>query len=271
MSSHLVSITANVRRMFSVLAMVLLSTLTSQAPAQSMWGFQPKEMALAQRSPVDVKGNLGGMPVRISKEVARFAEYDGEPTWAPRPPGPPPQRTYESRLKSFGFDLRFPDMATMADPGSREDRQTAGASRRWFSVRLTSGEIYPGDGFLDRRTHTTLVKQGAHWFTQYEEVASPHPALAAYGVIGMDPKTNTPYRTNQFARDVFISRDETGKVRAYIDCKNTRHSLCEHDWSLEQLGINAQVTVIYRRELLEHWEQIQQEVAKKITSFRSEN
>ena len=48
--------------------------------------------------------------VRIPRHYAEYVEYDGDPGFGEKRKGPVPERTFESKLSSFGMDVRFPDM-----------------------------------------------------------------------------------------------------------------------------------------------------------------
>jgi hypothetical protein len=136
-----------------------------------IWGFEPSEMAAAYRSPTDVVGDLGGMPVKISRHVAEYVEYDGDPGFSGPPRhGPPPERTYASRLKSFGFDVRFPDMAMLTTREMVVDKANHNIyNTPWMSIGISSGEIYPGRGFMNRLTVIEKI-ENRYWWNDYEEL-----------------------------------------------------------------------------------------------------
>ena len=73
--------------------------------------FQPPEMAAAQFATRNMVGDLGGVPVAIPRHFANYVEYEGDPGFGEKRIGPRPERTHASKLTSFGFDVRFPDMA----------------------------------------------------------------------------------------------------------------------------------------------------------------
>ncbi len=240
----------------------------------SLWGFQPREMALAQYTPRDVVGDLGGMKVTIPRHMAEYVEYDGDPTWGEKRKGPPPVRTHESRLKSFGFDVRYPDMAGLSSSEMRQDKKTRSLHETtWIGVGIGSGENYPGDGFMDRWARATLeTAERKHWFNNYEKLPQPEYGMEVWVVKGIDPQTGRAYREHQSAKDIFIHRGENGSVRTRISCSNRPYPSgqpCSHAWSLEQEGVHAEVYVRYRRGLLPHSQDIQRKVTQVILGFKA--
>nr|CUV42086.1 conserved exported protein of unknown function [Ralstonia solanacearum] len=53
-------------------------------------------------------GHLGGIPVSIPRPYAHFLEYDGDPGFTEPRKGPRPERTFESGIRSFGFEVHYP-------------------------------------------------------------------------------------------------------------------------------------------------------------------
>ncbi len=233
-------------------------------------GFMPRQMALAQYPSQDVVGHVGGMPVRIPRDIARFVEYDGDPRFGERRLGPPPRRTSQSAIKSFGFQVRFPDWATLSDKEAEEDyRLTRIGTSRWITVGVISGGIYPKDGFLDRAVHNRILRRNSHPLDQFAPIPSEYLGLSAYAIPGIDPTTGAPYRSSGFAEDLFVAWTSEGKVTTYISCKTAqRNPSCHHSWSLEQLGIKAEMTATYPRRMLENWKEIQEGSTEKLFEFR---
>ncbi len=54
-------------------------------------------------------GDLGGVPVDLPKNLVHLVEYDGDPAWGKKREGPKPARSYDSKINSFGFDVRYTD------------------------------------------------------------------------------------------------------------------------------------------------------------------
>lgn len=233
------------------------------------WGFMPKQMAMAQYLREDMPGDLGGMPVNLPREVAEFVEYDADPRFGERRLGPVPQRTHKSVIRSFGFQLRFPDWATFATPGVREQfRQARVSTSQWIWMGVTSGEFHPQDGFLDRAAYVTLVRQGPYPLDRYEEIQSEYPGLAAFGIRGANPETGRRWRESNSASDIFIARDHDGKVTTYITCgTQPRNASCQQSWSLERIGIKTKLSASYPRQMLNHWKEIQHAGTQTILGF----
>jgi hypothetical protein len=94
------------------LAGVLLLVLLRFAPTGFLANpFESSEMAAAHYSPRDVVGDLGGVSVTIPSHFANFVAYEGDPGWGEKRKGPQPERSHQSKLISFGYYTRFPDMA----------------------------------------------------------------------------------------------------------------------------------------------------------------
>lgn len=93
-----------------------------QATKSDLFGFQPSDMAVAQYTPKDVIGDLGGMKVRIPRHYAEYVEYDGDPRFGEkRSVTTPSQRSLNSKLRSFGMNVRFPDMKGLEAPQLKND------------------------------------------------------------------------------------------------------------------------------------------------------
>ncbi len=262
------------------MGIVVLLCIAAWFKLASLWqgGFQPPEMAAAQYSSKDVVGNLGGLPVRLPHYAVHLVEYDGEPSWGKSKKSAP--RTEATGIKSFGFYARYPDMQ-MIDSYATEKEQKSQSiyTTMWLSVGVTSGEIYPKDGFLDRR-FSCLVPSTAPptcgygnvywWRNDYERLPKPEHGLTVYALKGVEPKSGLPAREDKtFANDVFVAKDKQGRVRTYISCSNVGHEAapCGHDFSMEYDGMHALVYLKYRRGLLPHWQDIQAKVTQAMLGF----
>lgn len=267
--------------LWSALGLIVLLCVAAWFKLASLWlgGFQPPEMAAAQYSSKDVVGNLGGLPVRLPRYAVQYVEYDGDPGWSGKRQGPVPERTMESKLTSFGFDVRYPDMQ-MIDSYATENEQKSQSiyTTMWIRVGVRSGEIYPKDGFLDRR-FACLVRSTApprcggekvYWWDDYERLPKSEHGLTVYALKGVEPKSGQPAREDKtFAKDVFVAKDKQGRVRTYIDCSNVGHEAapCGHTFSMEHDGMHANIEVSYRRGLLPYWQDIQAKVTQALLGF----
>ena len=257
-----------------ICVMAFYSWRVARLLGADMWDFRPSEMVAAQYSAKDVIGDLGGMPVKISKHAAENVEYDGDPGFGGPPRhGPPPERTYTSRLKSFGFDVRFPDMAMLTSKEMWADKNNYTIyNTQWMRVSITSGESFPGRGFMNRPPVSNGQTKGDYWWNTYEELPVKKFGLTEYRLVGIDPRTGQPARDHREATIIYIHRDRDGKVLTRIDCDNVPHEAvrCTQSWSMEANNMDAEVGVHYRRGFLRDWSEIQKRVTKVILDFRIE-
>ncbi len=234
--------------------------------------FQPSEMAAAQFAQKDVVADLGGVPVSIPKHFADYVEYDGDPGFGEKRKEPKPKRTQQSKLSSFGFYVRYPDMVGLSTPELRQEKKKESIyTTMWISVGLHAGSMYKGKGTLDRLANGRVVNQDAfNKDRQYEQLPMEEYGLTIYASHGIDPKTNKPYREGRDAEDVFIHRDENGKVTTFITCSNRliKSAPCTQWIDLEPL-MKADVYISYRRDLLPEWQKIQESVTQLIYNFKS--
>lgn len=224
----------------------------------------------SQFSKDKIVADLGGMHVEIPHYFAKNVEYDGDPGWGEKKKSPLLENTGLPKLRSFGFDVRFPDMAGLSSPEMYQDRRkTTIFKTTWFRVGINTGEDYPGDEFLERRAdHLLIVDNTTPPFMIYKKLDQSEFGLTVYVPSGIDPKNNKPYRQYEFAKDVYIFRDGAGKVEAYISCSNQpgQSASCQHSFKL-QAPVRAKIYMSYRRGLLPEWKKIQESVNNLILSF----
>ncbi len=241
-----------------------------RVPVADLW--QPPEMRAAQHSSKEVIGDLGGVPVKIPKYFANYVEYDGDPGFGEKRKGEKPVRTYQSKLSSFGFYVHYPDMVGLSTPELRQEKKKESIyTTMWLSVGINAGEIYPGNGSLDRLAQARVdTPNDILKFANYELLPNKEYDLNVYVAKGIDPKTNQPYREHDSAEDVFVYRDQSGKVTAFISCSNRpiRSAPCKQWISLEP-AMKVSVHIHYRRGLLPEWQKIQESVTQLIYNFKS--
>jgi hypothetical protein len=259
--------------------------LLARVMGVGMHGFMPPEMAAAYHTPKDVVGDLGGMPVRIDRHIVRYVEYDGDPGWGEKRKGPPPERTHASRLNSFGFYVRYPDMGSLDKPELRADFDRYHPNMTpmeyglrdkdpWLDGGIQSGSRYPGHGFLDRLYEGTIPNPDQQ---SIMDQMIPEPSsikgLELFVARGNAPATGKPWRY-EGTGDIYIHHDRKGKVTTYIRCSylrgTQRYSLCTQEWSMEKHGVNIDVSVTYVPLYLPQWQNIQAKVSQFVLNFRDD-
>jgi hypothetical protein len=218
-----------------------------------------------------VIGHLGGVPVSIPMEFAKFVEYDGAPGFMEKRKESIPKHTYESGIRSFGFDIRYPDMAPVNEQTWKEKIKEDMYTTLWMSVGVLSNSRYQDRS--PARMGGTLVKawlKNAEVHHHYEEQSEKVYGLTVYIPVNVDLSRREPGVNGDIMdRNIYIHRLNDGGVDAYIRCSNIRHeaATCRHSFGLEPL-LKADVDVRYRRALLSHWREIQDSTAKVILDFR---
>ncbi|WP_415755591.1 hypothetical protein [Pseudomonas leptonychotis] len=239
-------------------------------------GFQPSEMALVQYTPEDVIGDLGGMKVHIPSVCAEYVEYDGDPGFGERRKGALPERTFDSKLKSFGVDARFPEMTCKESEGLREDYRRLRQDNPWISIGINAGSIYPKLGVKAADYREALViesinKPSEFWFLNYEKVPGLIFGLDAYVVTGMDPNLGKTARDSERVNDVFVGRAARGAADTYITCGKTYVlggvSSCSMGFSMEPKA-KVYVDVRFARSRLSSWRDIRQSTIDFLMGFK---
>lgn len=219
-------------------------------------------------------GDLGGVPVEVPRAYARFVEYDGDPHFMERKENVPVKRTYKSRLRSFGFDVRFSDMAV-------KERNYSGGSRplphRWINVSVKSGDRYDLDGKELNRLRDRILQKNKPCHDKcffYIEMPQKKYGLTGYEPIGSGVNVgarNIDYGRGADLRDrnIYYYEDPEGRVVTYIRCSNRSHgrATCTQHFDLCP-RMRVRVTVLYHRdEFLEKWKEIQRKVSRLIYGF----
>jgi len=216
-------------------------------------------------------GDLGGMPVKMPRHLSELLEYDGDPGWAPAPDWLPPVRTFDSKINSFGFYVRFPDGATLDSRERREEKRlTPPWEDRWISVGVQAGMRYPGDRFLERYKHS-LLKDRNHKSALFRY----HPqSEREFGleVHKLAPPPEGPDPTKSMVHEKYFGISSKGALLTTIDCIAVRvdinNATCKQQWSLEQQGLRVRLTAQYRRPVLQHWREIQPMVSELVLGLR---
>jgi hypothetical protein len=170
------------------------------------------------------------------------------------------------------MDVRFPDMKGLENAQMRkEKREQPPMERTWVRIGITAGEIYPGDGFLDRRTKASLFhaytpESKGHWLFTYGRMPDDEYDLEVWCLSETDPRTGKPARENINSHDVYIHREASGKVDAYIDCSRKGFTYCNMDTSLEPKA-HVVVAVNFHLGMLPEWKRIRQSAHELLLSF----
>lgn len=231
-----------------------------------------KERSTVQKD--SVIGDLGGVPVEMPRDAVHLVEYNGNPSWGEVREGAVPKRTYESKISSFGFDVRYTDGALydgiVGKVAEEYEAQKNLADSPWVSVSVHSGNRYHGEGTVHSIGDGTIRAE----FTElpvyrYEKLPKQHYGLEVYAPPGIDPKTNTLWREDRHAEDVFIQRDKDGVIVTYIECSNrdVERPPCTHYFDLEP-DMGLYVYVGYSRYVLKDWQRIEEVVREALLGFR---
>jgi len=242
-----------------------------------LFGSQSVEVVLLDYASKDVIGDLGGMKVSIPRECADYVEYDGDPAWGERRKGSVPERTFESKLKSFGIDVRFPEMICKESQELRRDylAQSLKKENPWLGIGINAGENYPSLGAkatnrIARLVVDSVVKPTKFWFDNYERLSLPVYGLDAYVVTGIDPKTGKAAKDSEKTEDMFFEYDRNGLASTYISCGKTYVSngvaSCSMSFGLEPKA-RVNVTVRFVRGRLHQWRQIKDLTVKLLTGL----
>ncbi|WP_157768750.1 hypothetical protein [Paracidovorax avenae] len=231
-------------------------------------GFQSQEMAAVQYADQTVRANLGGIFVAIPSYFVEYLEYDGDPGWRDKGRARP-VRTLDSKIASFGFDVRYPDMAGKSTPELWGDyRKRKLSDSQWIRVVLISGEIYPGLYSTDRLARQNIDSNPGAGMGKYEKLSKNQHGLEVYAFAGVNPKNGKPYRELPHADDVFVKRNGEDRVVTFIKCSNRQvpSAPCSQYFDLEP-EMHVSVTVSYRRGLISDWQGIQESVKKTVLGF----
>lgn len=223
-----------------------------------------------QSSKDKLAADLGGMHVEIPRHFANYVEFNGDPGWGEKRKKNPEITKEFPKLRSFGFDVRYPDMAGLSSPEMYQDqRETTIFKTRWVRVGVNTGEIYAGDEFLNRIVDAILkVDKNTPSFKVYEMLKEKEHNLTVYAPVGVDPLTHKPYRQDPFSKDIFIFRDGSGKAITYISCSNSvgQSASCRQVFRLKG-SAKAKIYFSYRRGLLPEWEKMQESINSLILGF----
>ena len=222
-----------------------------------------------------VIGDLGGVPVAIPRVFARFVEYDADPHFMEKKGWSKPERTLQSKLRGFGFEVRYPDMASV-DVQTQEEKNIR--TTKWMRVSVTTGEHYGVDHYLDKKKSNVLASKDRPCYKKcfiYEPLPNKTYGLTGYtptgsGVDVAGRSINFGRGTDLRDRNVYYFFNESDQVMTFIECGNRAHAAerCTQYFNLNPV-MKAYIKVDYRKALLPHWQEIQQSVTELIYSFEA--
>ena len=269
----IVSQTPKSVRQLAVLVCVVLTALLCQKPAIAeeatpLESVQIMSGNYRKGGGSGVIGHLGGVPVSIPKEFAYFAEYDGDPGFLEKRNGPIPKRTFESGIRSFGFEIRYPDMVPVSEQNWKEKRKESIYTTTWMRVGVLSNSHYQD------RSKTRFAELASAWlknasiFYRYEEQPGKAYGLTTYIPVNADLSRREMGTNSLSDRNIYIHHVTNNDVDAYIDCSNRNHEAaqCNHSFGLEPT-LKASVKVSYRKGLLPHWQEIQGGITQVLLGF----
>lgn len=240
--------------------------------AFSLYGFQPPEMAATQYAKQDAVGDLGGMPVRIPYYFANYLECEGDPSWGESRSGFSPQRSYQSKITSFGFDVRYPDMVgLMNDEMYKNQRSYTIYNTPWMSVGVNAWSHFDGGHQgLENRVRA-LDRDSSYFWSNFELLSEKKFGLETYAVKVEEGQNPTLIRTDENAKDIYVYRHpKTHKVETYISCGHSKigQASCKQTFDLTE-DLQVRVYFKYRREELANWQEMQIAVKKLVLSFEA--
>ncbi|MDO4768828.1 MAG: hypothetical protein Q4A11_00455, partial [Brachymonas sp.] len=126
---------------------------------------------------------LGGLKVRIPRHYAEYVEYDDDPSWGEKRKGPAPERTFDSKLRSFGIEARFPDMVGLENDQLRKEYRSYNLNpdNPWISFTVISGRSYPSLGANARNGLAKGIGEySEYWWENYKRLSEKLYGLEAY-------------------------------------------------------------------------------------------
>ena len=225
---------------------------------------------LQQDSPV--MGDLGGLPVEIPRDYARFVEYNKEPHFMEKKTGTKVDPAYQSKLRSLGFEVRYPDMASIKVQ-TKEEKDIF--TTMWMRVGINTGEDYGVEGYLNRKKER-YINPTLPCFSKcfiYQPLVNDTYGLTGYtptgtGVDVEKRSINFGRGTDMRDQNIYFVQDYTGRVTTFIICSNVSHAAapCTQYFNLSP-RMKAHIRVYYRKGQLSHWLKIQQSVSNLIYGF----
>lgn len=252
---------------------VLYVKRTSNHQLVDSWVFKENQFS-------PIIGDLGGIPISIPPRVARFVEYESDPHFLEPREGDPLTRSSESKLRSFSFEVRFPDMVLLTPEVWQEKRKSNMYNTMWLDIGISVKPYHDELSLrriLDGTVATTwdaIHSKGTPpdlWKDKHGYKRSPDPlfGLVVDEVYGYDEASRHKFPgVDMGDKNIYHHVDTQGNVDTYIECHNVKHdaALCDQNFVLS-MAKNTRVSVLYRIGLLPQWHEIQNAVTKVILGF----
>jgi len=229
--------------------------------------------AEVQNGTTHFKGDLGGVPVSIIRDISSTIKYENgtEQGWR-SPKDLTPSHNDRAKISSFEFLAKYPEIRMMRPREMMTNISDIDAFETpWMAVQILSGSQFPGQGFMEKEFLSNGETKSREWWNNFEIKPNKKYELTEYRLNGVNPKTGQHVREGRENDVVYIFRDSDEKVRARIDFhENILGPVeCKHKWSMEYQGMAAQVIVIYRPEFVHDWSKIQRHLTQIILNFRA--
>ncbi|WP_051940309.1 hypothetical protein [Stenoxybacter acetivorans] len=226
-------------------------------------------------------GNLGGRPVVLLESVTyaniRLVEYEDSPFFDfDKKRIKLSERTYDSVISAFGFELRYTD-GVYYDLLNKEiycqfKKEHNQPGNDWVSVTVLSGSGYPKvPNLLDRYLDNYLEEYpNKPEFWAYKKLPESQFGLEVYTVPGIDSKTGLPWR--QEKDDIFVNRNQYGEADTFIKCsnRNVPRPPCRQYFQILK-DMKVEVSLGYNRQILPNWREIQAAAKKAVLRFDIKN
>ena len=219
-----------------------------------------------------VIGNLGGVPVSIPREFARFVQYEKSPPSLDQENKATIKRTTDSFLESFALKAYFAvgsNELHLISAGSKSDDSYNNDDI--LRVVVLSGKSYGSAGIKNLSHRLQSYLEGSRNNYTYSELSQSVFGLTGYSPIDSSDRLAIAESIRVIReRKLYVDKNEEGVVTTFIECSNSRVlvATCRHSFNLDPY-MRARVTVIYRLGLLEKWNEIQLKVLDLLKSFSS--
>ena len=226
-------------------------------------------------------GNLGGKAVLLGEEVS-WLEYEDSPVLNPenrRTGYKPPPRNYNSIITSFGVIMKYPTGLVLVryrkaprDSSKQYDAEINLADHQWIDIGVKAGRRYHNNltaAFINSTLNSKVESRQNMKNTHYISIYIPSNKQEH----GLEKHIPHPEWINFYeykeTKDLYIQKNEQGKVTTLIRCSNTDVALartCSMQ-SIMEPAMKVLLVVQFQRVHLKDWKLIQQQSEKIIKSF----